>query len=96
MENDDHLRSLQNTYLGLIFLTACSMLIGEAGILAASLSRPPIEAILLVLASVKIALVSLNFMELRFAPKWLVGLMAGWICLLTAILVAFVIPFPPT
>ena len=96
MEMNRELRSFLNVYLGLVLLTVCSLLLADSGSFAASISRHMNEIFVLVIAGVKIFLVSNYFMELRFSPKWLRGLMAGWICLLTAVLVAFVIPFPPT
>jgi heme/copper-type cytochrome/quinol oxidase subunit 4 len=96
MEMNRELRSFLNVYLGLVLLTVCSLLLADSGLFAASISRHMNEIFILVIAGVKIFLVSNYFMELRFSPKWLRGLMAGWICLLTAVLVAFVIPFSPT
>ncbi len=95
MEINTQLRSFLNAYLALVLLTACSLLLAESGWFAASLSRQMIEVIILVIVGVKISLVTFNFMELRFSPKWLLGLMGGWTAVIVAVLCGFIILFSP-
>lgn len=95
MEIGTQLKSFLNAYLALVSLTVCSILLAESGWFEASLSRYMIEVIILVIVGVKISLVAFNFMELRFSPKWLLGLMGTWIAAIVAVLSGFVILFSP-
>ena len=93
MEMNTQLKSHLNTYLALVFLTLCSLLLAESGWFIASLSRQMTEVIILMVVGMKIFLVAFNFMELRFSPKWLVGLMAAWIFIIVSLLSGFIIFF---
>jgi heme/copper-type cytochrome/quinol oxidase subunit 4 len=90
MESSGQLRTFSNVYIGLVSLTACSLLVAESGLFAAVLARHTAEAIIVVTAGAKISLVALYFMELRFSPKWLLGMMVGWTAALAIVLCAFV------
>lgn len=93
MEINTQLRSFLNAYLALVFLTLSSLLLAESGWFTAYLSRHMIEVIILVVVGVKIFVVAFNFMELRFSPKWLLGLMGAWIATVVAVLSGFVFLF---
>ena len=93
MEMNTQLKSHLNTYLALVFLTLCSLLLAESGWFIASLSRQMTEVIILMVVGMKIFLVAFNFMELRFSPKWLLSLMGTWIITIVALLSGFVVFF---
>ena len=90
MDSNTQLKSFLNAYLALVALTICSLFLAESGLFEASLPRPMIEVIILAIVGVKVFLVAYNFMELRFSPKWLLGLMGGWTTAIITVLSAFI------
>ena len=91
MEVSIHLKTLLNTYLVLVLLTVCSLLLAESGCLSVSLPSYVVEAVILLIVGMKVFLLALNFMELRFSPKWLLGLMGCWTAAIVTVLSGFII-----
>jgi len=91
MESNTQLKSFLNAYLTLIALTISSLLLAESGLFEASLPRHIIEVIILVIVGVKVFIVAFHFMELRFSPTWLLGLMGAWTAAIVTVLSCFII-----